>query len=101
MQSPLPKDTNVSIIKPGSEYNGMKGVTISGVYGDGKYLVEVLETNVRPNPMVEFLRSEIHTPEELQTQFEAVKAKATGKGGRKSRKSKKRITRKKRSTRRR
>lgn len=101
MSSLLSKGTNVSIIKPGSEYNGMKGVTISGVYEDGKYLVEVMGTNVRPNPIVEFLRTEISTPEELQTKFAALKERATRKGGRKSRKSKKRITRKKRSTRRR
>ncbi len=97
--STIPAGTKVSIMKSGSEYNGMKGVTLAGLSKDGKYSVEVLDTNVRPNPIVDFERSEIGTPEELQTKFKRVMEKATGKKG--GRKSKKRVTRKKRSTRRR
>jgi hypothetical protein len=104
MSSPLPAGTKVKIMKSGSEYNGMRGVTIGGLSDDGKYSVEVLDTRVRPNPIVDFEQSEIGRDAELQEKFTEVQKRATGKtGGRKSRKSrgKKRVTRKKRSTRRR
>lgn len=102
--STIPKGTKVNIMK--GEYAGKKGVTFQEppTSEGGKYSVQVLDTGVTTPTTIMIDRSEISTDAELQEKFKEVQKRATGKtGGRKSRKSrgKKRVTRKKRSTRRR